>query len=308
MLSRNEFIRLSLETHLFFARIMKEHSFFLQVGFAPRDKDYVERANKIRLEFDSFLNDVVTIADGNISNGAIQSGEIVTPYTIRAEEKSSFYTGVMIPISITERELELTAGECKKYEQKLEDAVYRLNERAMGLIQSIIDLKTDILLNVLSCEMFTVNYPLLIDHILREARLYLSMIKRIQEKEEIDIEREIYGQELFWSRIMAEHSKFIRGLLDPTENNLINVANDFGNEFDDLNRAVLEAIDNTLPIDEVTEEMLETTKNVRDFNAQGTEGLLDCQIRSIILPLLGDHVLRESNHFIRLLKMFKRAE
>ena len=31
------------------------------------------------------------------------------------------------------------------------------------------------------------------------------------------------NQEAFWNRIMAEHSKFIRGLLDPTEV-LFNVA------------------------------------------------------------------------------------
>lgn len=274
MLSRNQFVRISLETHLFFARIMKEHAFFLQVGFTPRDTDYVKKANKIRQEFDSFLSDVVTLADGDISNEALQSGEIVTPYTIRAEEKSTFFTGVNIPTSITERELELTAGECEEYDCKEEDLVYKLNERSIFLIQSIIDLKTDILENVLSCEMFTVNYPLLLDHILREAKLYLSMIQRLQDKEEINYEEEIYGQELFWNRIMAEHSKFIRGLLDPTENTLINIANDFGNEFDELNEEVVEAIKNSLPIDELTEEILEATKKVRDFNAQGTDGLI----------------------------------
>ncbi|NLB53147.1 MAG: DUF2935 domain-containing protein, partial [Syntrophomonadaceae bacterium] len=31
------------------------------------------------------------------------------------------------------------------------------------------------------------------------------------------------------------------------------------------------------------------------------ELILDCQIRSIIIPLLADHVLREANHFFRLL-------
>ena len=307
MLSRNEFIRLSLETHLFFARIMKEHSFFLQVGFAPRDTEYINKANKLRMEFDKFLMEVVNISDRNISNRVIESGEIVTPYTIKTEEKSTFYTGIKIPTSITKKELELRPGEGNDYEYRMEKEVKRLNQIAIELIKCIIKLKVDILENVTSCNMFTVNYPLLIDHILREARLYLSMVERIQEREEINIEREIYGQELFWNRIMAEHSKFIRGLLDPTENDLINVANDFANEFEELNREVLEAIERSLPIDEVTEDILEATRNISEFNAQGTQGLLECQILSIILPLLGDHVLRESNHFIRLLEMFREA-
>ena len=32
------------------------------------------------------------------------------------------------------------------------------------------------------------------------------------------------------------------------------------------------------------------------------DGIDACRIRSIILPLLADHVLREANHYIRLLE------
>ena len=52
----------------------------------------------------------------------------------------------------------------------------------------------------------------------------------------------------------------------------------------------------------LTEETLEETLKIRDFKAVGTEGILNCKIASIILPLLGDHVLREANHYIRLLE------
>lgn len=308
MLSSNAFIRQSLELHLFFARIMKEHLFFLQVGFTPRDANFSEQADQLRMEFDRFLWEVVCLSNGVISPSVIESGEIVTPYTLKAEAASSYLTGVNIPTSITQAELELVGGRCRVFDPRFEEAIYMLNQRAIGLITAIIDFKTKTLSNVLSCNMFTVNYPLLIDHILREAKLYLQMVIRLQNREKIDVENEIYEQELFWNRIMAEHSKFIRGLLDPTENDLINTANNFANEFDELTEAVKEAMEKSLPIDEVTDESLKATKEVRDFNAQGTQGLLECKIRSIIIPLLGDHVLRESNHFIRLLKKFQKID
>lgn len=308
MLSGNEFIRQSLETHLFFARIMKEHSFFLQLGFTPRDIAFSQQADQLRMNFDNFLWEVVCLSKGMIGSDVIKSGEIVTPYTLNAEEMSSYLTGVYIPIYITQAEMQLMAGGCVPFDPMFQQIVDTLNQRAIALITDIIEFKTNVLANVLSCNMFTVNYPLLIDHILREAKLYLRIIIRIQNREEIDVEKEIYEQELFWNKIMAEHSKFIRGLLDPTENDLINIANNFGNEFDELVKAVNEAIDKCLPIDEITDESLEATKRVRDFNAQGTEGLLQCKIRSIIVPLLGDHVLRESNHFIRLLKRFQKID
>ena len=43
---------------------------------------------------------------------------------------------------------------------------------------------------------------------------------------------------------------------------------------------------------------------ISKFKAQGTQGLVECKIKSIIIPLLGDHTLREANHYLRLLKIF----
>ena len=148
------------------------------------------------------------------------------------------------------------------------------------------------------------NYPLLIDHILREAKLYLKMVEQLQSGEEFDIENEALEQELFWNTIMAEHAKFIRGLLDPTEDDLINTANNFGNEFDELKAESKAAMDNTFSPAQLTADSLAATTEIRNFKAQGTEGIIECKIKSIIIPLLADHTLREANHFLRLLNMF----
>jgi gamma-glutamyl:cysteine ligase YbdK (ATP-grasp superfamily) len=153
--------------------------------------------------------------------------------------------------------------------------------------------------------MFTTNYPLLIDHILREAKLYLLTVQRLQNREEVNALKEAYEQELFWNRIMAEHSKFIRGLLDPTEEELFKAADNFGKEFDQLTNEAKQAIDKTIPISKVTDDSLRATQKIREFKTQGTKGILECKVKSIIIPLLGDHTIREASHYLRLLKMFE---
>jgi len=283
---------------------MKEHSFFLQVSFTPRDKNLVEQADMFRREFDRFLADTITLADGVISNEVLRSGELFTPYTIRAEMATSFFTGISIPTSLTQREIDLV-GDNIPINPALVQRVSLLNQRALELIPGLIHFKTKILADVLSCKLFTMNYPLLIDHITREARLYLLMVQRIQNREAISLVREAYEQEAFWNRIMAEHSLFIRGLLDPTEHTLIVTANNFAGEFNELTAAAIEAMEKSLPLREVTEESLRATREIRGFKQQGTQGILECKIRSIIIPLLGDHTLREANHFLRLLEIFK---
>ena len=152
---------------------------------------------------------------------------------------------------------------------------------------------------MLCCKLFTVNYPLLIEHIIREAKLYRSYIKDLEANKDIDKES-IRKTELFWNQIMMEHSLFIRGLLDPTENELITTSNKFANEFSELLQKVNDATEMTMS--NITSDTLMETIKLRDFKEAGAKGIVDCKIRSIILPLLADHVLREANHYIRLLE------
>ena len=47
------------------------------------------------------------------------------------------------------------------------------------------------------------------------------------------------------------------------------------------------------------------TQKSRDFKRAGVQGIETCKIQSIILPLLADHVLREANHYLRMLEVGK---
>ena len=53
-----------------------------------------------------------------------------------------------------------------------------LNQRAIGLLPGLINFKTLVLDSMLCCRIFTFNYPLLIDHIRREAILFLELLKK----------------------------------------------------------------------------------------------------------------------------------
>ena len=303
MLSRFEFSRQSLELHLFFARIMKEHAFFLEAGFTPRDVKFTKKADELKKAFEEFLCDVIAISDGIVSQDFLSSGQAFTEYTLEAEKATEFYSGISLDTKLTKAVSELS-GLPGKYNQMLDRKVMELNRRAIWLLDDIIQFKKTILNDVLACKMFTLNYPLLIEHIMREAKLYQHLVRRLQAREVINPRREAFEQEAFWNRIMAEHAKFIRGLLDPTEEELIQTAHNFGKEFDKLTAEAKIASERSRPNIDVTLESIRATENIRDFKSQGTEGILDCQIRSIILPLLGDHTLREANHYLFLLRIF----
>lgn len=309
MLSDNEFIRQSIELNLFFMRIAKEHSIFLESAFVPKNYNLIQEADSFKNLFTRLLAKTIALSDGIISKGVASSGELVTKLTLRAETGSEYYSGIFIDKSITQAELSLSQnmkGENYGKAPMLLEQVFMLNQEAIAATTALAEFKSRVLNDVLACRIFTFNYPLLLDHILREARFYIKMLTKLQNRSSMDTVEDIVEQEIFWNRIMAEHAKFIRALLDPTEVDLFNTANNFGTEFDKLTKEAIRLTEKTSMLPKVTGESLNAAGRIRDFKTQGTQGLVDCKIRSIALPLLGDHVIREANHYIRLLNMYSK--
>lgn len=287
----------SLELHLFFGRIMKEHSFFLKAGFTPAAASFSNKAEYFMKEFEKLLCQAVTLANGIVRRDVLASGEIVTEFTAEAERKTEHFTGIPINKILTQRELRLISGECPcRVNSERWSQVCRLNRTALKLLDGLIAFKENVLHNVLNCEIFTVNYPLLIEHIIREARLYREYVSVLERDGDITDES-MKNTECFWNRIMMEHAKFIRGLLDPTEKELMNTADGFAKEYS----ALLDNCKNAQS-KAMKSESLEETLKFKEFKKAGVQGITGCKIRSLILPLLADHVLREANHYIRLLK------
>lgn len=100
---------------------------------------------------------------------------------------------------------------------------------------------------------------------------------------------------------MGEHAQFIDGMLDPTEKSLKKTAETTAKGFEKLVEECIRSAEN-----QILHMSFNSTESIRDFKRSSTEGLLECKIKSIIPCLLSDHVLREANHYLRLLVMMKR--
>lgn len=77
----------SLELHLFFGRIMKEHALFLKAAFTPVNASFSKQAEIYKNEFEKLLGETVTLSNGVVSSKVLNSGEIVTEYTALAEKQ-----------------------------------------------------------------------------------------------------------------------------------------------------------------------------------------------------------------------------
>ena len=233
MADKERYVVLSLELHLFFARIMKEHALFLEAGFTPANKDLAQTAGSFKHKFETLLRSAVSMSDGIVSRRVLSSGEILTEFTTKAEIQTQRYTGISIDKEITAMESALNFGEPSRNDPVLRRQVGQLNQTALSLLDGLIAFKEKVLSGMLRCRVFTVNYPLLIEHIIREAKLYRTFIRNIETGRNAD-EQSMRETELFWNQIMMEHAQFIRGLLDPTEDDLIKASTTFSQEYSAL--------------------------------------------------------------------------
>jgi hypothetical protein len=301
VLSDQQYVRHSIEFNLFFLRIAKEHAIFAAASLPPRDRDVAQQLLGVKNAYEALLSRAVAMAPDVVSPEVLTSDEIVTELTLPAEEATQFLTGLPINMDITKRELNLVA---KAKMRKGSDVanVSELNKEALALTEKTIAFLTKMLNDILSCKAFSYTYPLMLHHVTEESKFAANMLRKLEKRDSIDSIKELIELELFWNHIMEEHSKFIRGYLDPSEKALFEKANNFADEFEALleKTMALEKKPQALPA--VTRESIARVTELRNFKHQGAVGILECQIRSIIPPLLSDHVLREANHYLRLLK------
>jgi len=171
--------------------------------------------------------------------------------------------------------------------------------------------KRKILGLIINCKISGNNFPLLVDHTSREAAYFANRLKELNEGKLKPQPAAIIRENVFFLRIMADHAKFIGHLLDPSERKLVEQARDFSHDFDQL---LFQAVDleamqpqsETVPlIDKLLDENRVSVKSLRDFKKSARDLIEACKIKSIIHPLLADHVFREAERFLQIIDLFE---
>jgi hypothetical protein len=157
------------------------------------------------------------------------------------------------------------------------------------------------------------NFPLLVDHVSREANYFRNRLVELNQGKLEPLQDAIIDENVFFLRIMADHAKFIGHLLDPSERKLVEQAREFSHDFDKL---LFQAKDldsmrpqsQTAPLlTQFLDQNRVSVKSLRDFKQTARDLIEQCKIKSIIHPLLADHVFREAERFLEIIDMFEAA-
>lgn len=246
-----------MEEIRFWSRIMKEHAFFLSLGFTADQTELIQEAK-------SFI-----------------------PVFERIEEQANSYNEKTDPEVI--KQFNIQVYQATSY-------IWAYKRKVLGLI--------------LSCQIISNNIPLLVDHTSREAYYFAKRLKELNEGILIPLPEAIIKENVFFLKIMADHSKFIGHLLDPSERKLVDQAREFSHDFDQL-LFQAQDLDHMRPqsetkplLDQFLDQNRVSVVSLRDFKKTARDLIEACRIKSNIPALLADHVYREADHFLHIIDAF----
>lgn len=142
MKERELYTAASLELHLFFLRIMKEHAVFLNDSFSPLNAVFSRESRQFETLFESLLLQAVRLyEEGNLTVSTLPT----------------------ISVELSQR---------LKY----------LNQQLLILLDKFIRFQGNLLEHVPSYPMFTPYYPSLIRHGLNETKYYRDMLTQFENE------------------------------------------------------------------------------------------------------------------------------
>lgn len=257
----DRFVSRSLEEISFWSRIMKEHSFFLCLGFRAEDTMLKNEAN----HFYRIFEDI--------------------------ERRGHAYP------------LDVDPAVIHQFNQEVHTAasqIWAFKRKVLGLI--------------LTCKLpGQTNFPLLVDHVSREANYFRNRLEELNRGQLEPLYDAIIDENVFFLRIMADHAKFIGHLLDPSERKLVDQAREFSHDFDQLlfQAQDIESMRPQSQTGPILHQFLDqnrvSVQSLKDFKKTARDLIEQCKIKSIIHPLLADHVFREAERFLEIIDMFENS-
>lgn len=179
-------------------------------------------------------------------------------------------------------------------------------------IQPLIDYKEENHKAQVKGELQSLVWPLFFDHTRREAVRWVDRLEEIAGGNTELERKEVVG---FWGGIMDEHARFVAHLLDPDEYELVETAFKTSDVFQALAkgrtgpvRAFVKqplTVANSLMKNPELDAVESAAETILEFKTDAARKIETGKIRSIISPILADHVRRESVKFLDELKRTK---
>ena len=296
MLTDKEFFLQSLVANLYFLRTLREYAGRIGLSFPGIYQDYMNRAKELALRAEALDKQLEKYKNNSLPKYVIDSGIIVTPYTLELELLTEKLFGIEIDTTVTEAELNLVPGDLNPTKEQVTE-MEQINEEAYAIVNDFIEFANELHAKMENQEIFAFYYNTINLYLIEEANLYISSLERLKEKATVNPSYVINNQ-YFGTLGMQAIATFIRGEIDPIHKDIFDEANNFVIEY----RNILAEYENMVLTPENQKNMtlnsLELAKRLKIFVEKCIQRLLKKEIYFISPPITKDNELTAVNFFI----------
>lgn len=307
MLTNQQFIQTSLINNLFYLRTLRYFCINIQLSFYQNNERFIKDAESLGQKCEELGREIIQYADYELLKFAIQSSILSTKYTLECERLTEKLFDVKIATDITEQELQISPGVTVQVNEQTVNAIQAINQKAYVLTQNFITFCEEVRTKMLANELFSYSYPAMYDYMIEEAERYELELERIMKR---DTTSPIFvlNFEYQFNNVMREGAMFIRGLVDPNQEEIIKEADQFVTEFQTLMKKYQTEGLSPEKQKELTMQSLDTLNRFIAFIERCIEGQLNSSIYFIVEPIFLDNLYSEANYFKYALSINRLAE
>lgn len=294
------FAQQSLIDNLFYLRTIRMFALNIQLSFFENNQDLIDIASDFGKRCEEFGKVAIDLADGKLDMQLKDVQIFLTPYTLDAELLTEKLFGIDINTDLTETELNLNYGNTNNVDQQYIEKLKELNNNTYLLVNNFYDFCNHILERINNNELFSYSYPLFYQYMILETDLLIKELDRLINKTGTDPILVVRYQ-YYYLEAIRWITKFIAGLSDPSQSDIINQARMFDQELSQLlNKYNNVVITPDIEI-KLNNEALDISSRIQSFLSSIIVKVLNGDAYFIVEPIFLDNLLTDINYFIYLL-------
>ncbi|NLL02475.1 MAG: DUF2935 domain-containing protein [Mollicutes bacterium] len=294
MLSNEDILKYSLENGLI--NVITLRSFCLNIYFAIliNDEEHKNTAKDFYDRFTKLTEELIKYADGNLSKDFLDSGAVLTKYSIPLVELTEKLFDVKIITGLTQTIDEIKTGTPQNVSEEIVEQISTINKVALVISLNFKEFLKEVFEKEKNNQLFSYSYPFLIRKMIEDTEFYILILERLIRK--IDLDPTFVNRSEYQAvDLIRAYNMFLRSFIDPTRADLIIKAQSYVVEaekiLDDYDKLSLSPENQKL----LTIRSQKFVDRVALFLESIIEELLNKQVYLIVEPIFLDNMLRSVN-------------
>lgn len=300
MLNNEDLLNASLMIGLVYLMTLREFCLNINFSFLENNQSYKDSAMNFYQKFTELTKNLLKYADGNLSQEFLNSGVLVTEYTIPTVELTEKLFDTTISLDTINSMKNIKPGIPQNVSNETIEQIETINKVSLVISLNFKDFLTEIFERENKNQLFSYSYPYLIRKMIEEVQLYILLLERLIRKLNTDPSFAL-NYEYQSINLLKAFGMFLRSYIDPSRRDLIIRTQSFIietenllNEYKDISLSP----ENQRILTKKSEKLL---KRFSEFLASIIEQLLDAEVYLIVAPIFLDNMYRSlkiSKYFI----------